>query len=162
MKRYLIEEAKCGVTKGGMACGPVPGDVIVTIKYNDGTGSKWLNMSEVMGIAIVTLLEKDYHDVLMTDAFDDEFVAYLDDHTISEFDGIELGEDCRVIIGNVYENSDNPAAPLLKYLISLTRCAMDEVDDLIKMATGKYADELDIPMSDVEKDMLEDMEEYEE
>lgn len=160
MKRYLIEEVKCGVSEGGIACGPVGGNVVVTIKYNDGNGSKWLNMEEVTGIANVTLCDQDYFDVLIASRFDEDFITIMNNSWIGEFDGIEIGEDCPEIISNVYENAENPAAPLLKYLVTLTRCSMDEVDSLIKMATGKYADELDIPMSDVEEEMLEE-EEYE-
>ena len=36
MKRYLIEDAKCGLTEGGMACGPVSGNAVVSVKYSDG------------------------------------------------------------------------------------------------------------------------------
>ena len=93
------------------------------------------------------------------DDFSEEFTKLLNDRTISELDGINLGENCGEIIENVYENPENPAAPLLKYLVTLTRCSMEDVEELIKMATDKYTDEFEIHMSDVEEEMLEDKEE---
>ena len=29
----LIEEIKCGITEGGFACGPVDGNVVVSMKF---------------------------------------------------------------------------------------------------------------------------------
>ena len=43
----------------------------------------------------------------------------------------------------------------------MIRCELDEVNGLIEMAKNRYADELDIPMSDVEEEWLEDLEDNE-
>ena len=48
MKRYVIENASCGITEGGVACGPVFGSVVATIKIkNDKT--QYLSLVEVQG-----------------------------------------------------------------------------------------------------------------
>ena len=51
-----------------------------------------------------------------------------------------------------------PVIPLIRYIIALVRCDMSEVGSIIAMAEGKYADELDIPVSDVEEEYTEDPE----
>lgn len=161
MKRYLIEKAQCGITKGGMACGPVSGHVVVTIKFNDGSKTQWLSLVEVEGIPNVFLLNKDIHEELVAEDFDDEFTKYIDEHFINEFEGISFDDSYFTTLNDIAEDPDNPAAPLIRYLITLVRCDMDEVEGLIQMASGKFADELDIPVSDVEEEFMEDYE-YEE
>ena len=156
MKRYFIEEAKCGITNGGMACGPVPGNVVVTIKYNDGEQTSWLSLIEVDGIPNLALTDKDVFEDLVEEDFDDEeFTEYLQEHMIFDFAGIEFDAHYDTTFACMAEAPENPAIPLIRYLITLVRCPMKEVEGLIKMAAGKYADELDIPMSDVEEEYLE-------
>ena len=157
MKRYFIEEAKCGITNGGMACGPVPGNVVVTIKYNDGEQTSWLSLIEVDGIPNLALTDKDVFEDLVEEDFDDEgFTEYLQEHTIFDFAGIEFDAHYDTTFACMAEDPENPAIPLIRYLITLVRCPMREVKGLIKKAEGKYADELDIPMSDVEEEYLEE------
>ena len=159
MKRYFIETAQCGITKGGMACGPVFGHVVVTIQFNDGSKTQWLSLVEVEGIPNVFLSDKDIHEALVAEDFDDkEFTKYLDEHFINEFEGITFDDSYFTSFVDIAENPDNPAAPLIRYLITLVRCDMDEVEELINMASGKYADELDIPASDVEEEFMEEYE----
>lgn len=155
MKRYFIEEAKCGITRGGMACGPVQGNVIAMIKYNDGKEIGWLNIAEVDGIPNWFLTEKDIFDILIEEKFDDDFTDYLEEHSISKFNGLNVGEYCD-IFSSIKDAPDNPAVSLLRYAITLVRCSMEELEGLIDLGKGKYADELDIPISDVEKRYLKD------
>ena len=162
MKRYFIENARCGITKGGMACGPVSGHVVVTVQYKEGTEEKWLSMVEVDGIPVVYLSDKDVHDDLVAERFEDkEFDEYMANHYIEEFEGITFGEDYFDAYNSIEDNPNNPAVPLIRYLITLVRCGMDDVERLIGMASGKYADELDIPLSDIEEEIMEEYE-YEE
>lgn len=163
MKRYFIEEAKCGITKGGMACGPVPGSVVVSIKYNDGGKKQWLNLVEVDGMPNVFLTDRDVYDILIEDNYDDEeFNTYINDCFITNLDGIEFDDSYWTTFQSITENPDNPAIPLVRYLITLTRCEMDDVEELIAMASGKFADELDIPQSDEEEEYYAELEEEEE
>lgn len=158
MKRYLIEEAKCGVTEGGMACGPVPGVVVASLKVNDGKCVRWLSLSEVDGIPNLIVTDEDIYDTLITDDFSDEFVDFVNDHTVNEFDGIEIDDGYYTTYDCIRENPDNPAGLVMKYLIALVRCETDEIEDIIAMGTGKYADEIRIPVCDAEEDYLEEQE----
>ncbi len=160
MKRYFIEEAKCGVTDGGIACGPIPGNVVVGIKFKENGKSQWISFVEVDGIPNVYLSDKDiFDDLVKEDVEDTEFTDYINEHFIREFNGIAFGLDYSDLFNSVAEDPDNEALPLIRYMVALVRCSLEEVDDLISMATGRYADELDIPISDVEEEYLEDLEE---
>ena len=91
---------------------------------------------------------------------DDErkIYEYLDEHCIGDLNGIVFGEGYRDIFESIEDDSQNPAVPLIKYIITLVRCDMEDTEGLLAMAKGKYADELDIPMSDVEEEYLEENE----
>ena len=153
--RFFVEQVKCGVTEGGMACGPVSGDVIVTIEYRKDDGpSQWLSNAECMGFATIYLNDFDPFDVLMSG--DVENPKYGLGMT-SEFEGLEFG-DYEDMFEACAQDKDNPAVPLLRYLVAVTRCSSDETKDLIALAEGKYIDEVEVPLSDIEKEYWEDQE----
>ena len=163
MKRYFIEEAKCGVTDGGMACGPVSGNVVVTVRFResgDNAGAaqpQWISLVEAEGFPNIYLSDRDiYEDLLKEDIEDEAFTEYLQAHYMDSFGGLELGIEYEEIFESIAEDPENPAAALLRYLIALARCDWDSVGPLIKAAEGKYADELEIPAIDIEEEMDEE------
>ena len=157
MKRYIIEDAKCGIPEGGVACGPADGNVVATVRFRDGGKSRWISLVDVEGIPNVYLSDRDMHEELVKEDLENaEFTAYREEHFIGEFGGIVLGPDYADTFESIAEDPENPAVPLIRYLIALVRCDEDEVDDLIAGAAGRYADELEIPVSDVEEDFLEE------
>lgn len=159
MKRYFIEDAKCGITAGGMACGPIPGHVVTTIKYHDKDDTKWLSLVEVEGIPNVFLTDKDIYEDLIKDDYDDvAFTEYLQAHAIDEFNGIAFNDDYYGVFASIADKSDNPAAPLIRYLIALVRCKMEDTEGIIMLGKNRYADEVNIPVSDVEIDYMEENE----
>ena len=164
MKRYLIEEAKCGVTNGGMACGPVSGNVVASVRINDGSATNWLTLVEVDGIVNLFMTDMDIYEEVLREDFSDEFLAYLNSHAIDRVNGLEFSEDYASAFSSIADDPENPAVPVVRYLIALVRCGMEETEALIRMAAGKYADELDIPASDAEEDYIAEMEaeEYDE
>lgn len=98
----------------------------------------------------------------MKNGSDDDFNEYVNEHCIFEFEGIEVDGDYSTIISSIYEEGDNLAVLLIRYLLTLTLCNQEETKRLIKIATGRYIDEIDVPMSEEEKDWLADQEEDEE
>ena len=158
MKRYLIEAVKCGVSDGGIACGPVSGVVVAALRFNDGSGPRWLTMIEAEGMLMTYLTEQDFYDKAVAEDYDEEDIRFLNEECLDSFDGIELSEDYFDIFESIAETPDAPAVPLIRYMIALIRCSMEEVDGLIRMAAGRYADELEVPMSDKEEDYLEEQE----
>ena len=47
---------------------------------------------------------------------------------------------------------------MIRYLFALVRCDRDDVERIIEMAKGRYVDELDIPISDVEENYFSENE----
>lgn len=158
MSRYLIEEVKCGGNDGGTACGPV-GDVIcVSVKYKkDDEPCRYLELDDVDGIPNFYLSNEDLFDFHMNfDAYEDEkeVKRFVKDY-IEDFDGVNLSGDYTDLFNQLYgEQMNNPVTPLLKYVILAARCSDYDIEKIIELATGKYADEIDIPQGDVEQDYL--------
>ena len=155
MKRYLIENAKCDLTDVGM--GPGSPNIAAAVQFKSGRTEKWLSMVEVDGIPNFYLTKQDIFDKLVEEDYDDEdFWESLEEQQIEEFNDIEFGCDYVEVFDSIYADEDNPAVPLIKYLIALVRADMDDVKVLIEQAKGKYVDELDIPITDVEEEYQED------
>ena len=151
MKRFLIEQAKCGIAESV----PMFGVVVTSVKYNDGESSKWFHLVEVDGIPCFYLTDEDAYDMFITNEFDDEDEEMLDNSYIAEFNGISLGT-YEEVFDSIYKNPDNPAAEFIRYVITLTRCDLEDVQKLVEMAVGKYVDEIKVPASDEEDDYLFD------
>lgn len=154
MKRYFIEEVKCDLTNGGLSCGPVSGSVVVTVRFNEGSEPKWLSVVETEGIANYFLLNKDVHTELVEE--DDETIDSVEEHYVYDINGIELDPEYSGTFESIADDPENPAVPFVRYIIALVRCDMDDVTALIEMATGRFVDELEIPISDLEEDFIED------
>ena len=154
MKRFLIEDAKCGIAQGG----PMIGIVITSVKFNDGESSKWFNLAEVDGIPCFYVTDKDVYDTLIENDFDEEFQEMFDKSHIDEFNGIFVGGEYDEVFDSIYENPENPAVAFIRYVIALTRCELKDVKKLIKRVVGKYVDEIKVPISDAEDEYLFDKE----
>ena len=156
-KKYFIEDAKCGVTEGGIACGPVPGDVVATVKYTADGETNWFTNIEYDGIASFYLTKEDIFDKAMKDDSDDkEFWDFMNDSSIEEFEGISLG-DYPYVVDGLNENLNNNASALIKYLIILTKCSNEDIEKVIADGKGRYAEDL-FP----ENEEIEDIEDFEE
>ena len=146
MKRYFIEAVKRSTVAADPAAGHTAGQVVATVRYNEGRESKWLSLIEIGGMPFVALSDKDIHDNIAAGDFGGEgFAEFMDRLFISDFDGIEVSADYYDTFQNIYNDPANPAVPLIRYLIALARCDENEVEALIEMAAGNFADELDIP-----------------
>lgn len=103
-----------------------------------------------------------FRDEMLHDRHICSLVDYVDNSvlfdTVYEFDGIEIDDGYYTTYGCVRENPDNPAGSIMKLIIALVRCDMDETEALIEASTGRYADEFDIPLCDMEEEYLEEQE----
>ena len=151
MGKYFIEECKCGVSCGGVACGPVEGSVNAAVKFTADGESKWLTNSEFTGIPNFCITEDSVFERFMENDISEEFANYLEDKFVSEFENIHLAGEYEDIVASLHENEENPAAALVRFVIALTRCENDEVEGLINKGRGHFAEEIDIPVSDVEE-----------
>ena len=149
MTRYRVLEAKCGVGVGGMACGPVAGPVVGEIKITDEDGDEfYLCLAEVDGIPNWFKTDRSTIEEQLSDEADEEMYDYLNDNYA------DVGEYV-----DVFEDTDAELYQACRYLIYLVRCERDQEEPFIRSTVGKYLDEMVIPMSDVEEEYREDMEE---
>ena len=139
MKKYFIEECKCGISRGGVACGPVGGAVIAAAKYTVDGNTKWLTNVEFDGFPGFYLTEESIFEKVVEDDLDEE---ELTNSFIEEFDGVALKGDYDEIVNSMKKNEENPANALIKFLIALTCCEEDQVETLINIGTGEYAEEI--------------------
>ncbi|WP_027207189.1 hypothetical protein [Butyrivibrio fibrisolvens] len=150
MGKYYIDDVKCGLEKGGMACGPGFGTVVASVKVSVGSKTFWLTNAEVEGLPSFYMSDEDIYDRLINISADDDFIDYLDQCFIDSFEGIKLREYDEMM-ESIKKNEGNPAVSLIRYIVLLTRCEMEEVDGLVALVKGKFVDEVEIPASDVEK-----------
>ena len=146
MKRYKIQDVKIGMNNG---YGPFPGTVTVSINYDDGVGSKWLTGSECDGCIDFYLSDRDINGILSSSHMTDEDVEVVESAHIDELDGFELG-NYDVVLENIEDNPDHPAARLVKYLVLLVVCQMDDFEGYAEMGKGRFIDEVDVPDIDDE------------
>ena len=148
MGRFFIEYVKCGISEGGIACAPVDGSANASVKISDGDNSYWLSVFEIYGIPNFYVSEDDLFDMIMNSSDEEAIIETLNDNQIDEFEGISLGE-YGDIVESIKLNEGSPAVALIKYVVLLTRCPTEEMEETVALAKGKFVDDLDIPASDI-------------
>lgn len=140
LHNYLIEDVNYGVARGGMACGPVSGPVIVSVKFNNGEKSQYLNCSEFDGFPYFYLTDKDIFDYLMGEEDENEEMdKFLEDEYLSDFEDIELGDpEYYSIYKSIKESKDYNAAKLIRYVLNLVNLDYDATDALVEQSKGKH------------------------
>ena len=150
METIKILEAKCEVTEGGMACGPVDGHVVATVKYQDSTGIHYLNEVEVQSTPNFYLTEEDKFEEFVTEDFDnEEWCDYMDDNFIEEFKGYELDGEYDFIQDTLDDKIGYGL--LLRYIVTIVRSDFDEMEEFIEKTVGKNVDEIEF----IDLDILE-------
>ncbi len=152
MARYFIENVKCGVDEGGMACGPIPGSVIGEVKIRTDAGDAfYFCLAEVMGIPNFYKTDRSTYDDQMGSDLSDELIEYLDDHNLGEID-----------YSDVYSNEDPEDRDLFRYITYIVRSGWDECTSFMEETKGKWLDEIEIPISEDEQEYLDEMDEEDE
>lgn len=153
MKRFLIEDVRVGISIGGIACGPVSGNVIGEIVLRDEDGKATYHcMAEVSGT--LNFYESDFslYQGLIDEDFDNaEFADYMD----SSF---TEGYGCYY---DFYEeiNTMQPLSVttrIRKYLAYIVRADRQKVDCLKSDTIGKLISDIEIPLCDEEEEYLKD------
>lgn len=161
MAKWLIEDIQVGVTKGGMACGPMSGSVVAEIKTRNPEENLVFHygITEVDGIPNFMKSEESLYEFLIKDDTDDEagwkkvYDANVDDY----------GDYC-----DIYDDLADPEAEhsedarIWKLVAYFVRCPWEEVDEMKKNCIGKFVEDIDIPVCDREQDYLDDQEEIDE
>jgi hypothetical protein len=144
---YLIKGIRYGITEGGMACGPVSGNVVASIEFQDDDKVSFLSMVEVFGIPEFYFSEEDIYNELLEES--EDFIDKANSLIINEFNGIELEEyeDIMEELKKPYNEEDKA---LIKLLIAVVRLDYDEADKLIEESIGKYIKDINIPDTDLD------------
>ena len=144
---YLIKGIRYGITEGGMACGPVSGNVVASIEFQDDDKVSFLSMVEVFGIPEFYFSEEDIYNELLEES--EDFIDKANSLIINEFNGIMLEEyeDIMEELKKPYNEEDKA---LIKLLIAVVRLDYDEADKLIEESVGKYIKEINIPDTDLD------------
>ena len=46
--KIIVKEAKYGITEGGIACGPIDGNVVGSVQYACGDITIWINLVDML------------------------------------------------------------------------------------------------------------------
>lgn len=152
MARFYIEDIKCGLGAGGMSCGPVSGPVVAEAKVKDDNNEIfYLSLAEVDGFPNFFQTAESTYDMQVSQEMTDEDIDYLNDNYVDS--------DVEGDYNNLFEmtEEDEELLPLLKYLTYIVRADWDECKRFQEETKGKYVDEIEIPMCDLEEEYLDEM-----
>ena len=155
MKKLFVEDVKVGVSKGGMACGPVSGSVVaeVCIRDLEEKTVKYFSLSEVEGIPNFFETDDSTYDRQIEEVDDEEFWEMLSAHAVDGFsDYVDVFENQEDM-----ELHDPDHLLIWKYLVYMVRADWDEIEELKAESVGKCLGDFEIPVSDVEQEYLDDM-----
>ena len=150
--------------------------LVVSIEYQkDGGDSGWLTVVKTddadLGIPSFFTDDEDRFEKYVDHYDDSKTFAYYGGGTraypdfepvrIDSFEGIDLNCDgCLGEYDNMYyrlydqifnSKRDNEAAQFLQFVIALITSGENEADELIVHAKGRYIDEIDIPVCEMER-----------
>lgn len=159
MSNYKILDAKYGITDGGMACGPVSGYVVATIKFECEGKIQYLSIDDYESFPTFYLTDEDIFNNLISEVDDEAFLDLRDSHELYEIDDIDLStHEYFDIYDSLYQKGSGPAYSLIKFAIAVVRLDVEDTNKLINESIGKYVTEIDIPETEDEKDYKESVE----
>lgn len=158
MKKYLIEDVRVGISKGGIACGPVSGSVIgeVVLRSEDGQAT-YHSLAEVEGTLNFYASEVSIYQGLIDEDFDNpEFAELMDNSFDASYDNYH----------DFYEevNAMQPLsvlAQIRKYLAYMVQVDWPKVNQLKAETIGKDVGEFELPVCEAEAEYMEENEEDE-
>ncbi len=157
MKKFLIEDVKVGVSIGGMACGPVPGNVIAEVCLRDveeGT-VKYHSLAEVEGTLNFFETDISTYDRQIENDPDEGFWDMLSEHSSGGF------SDYYSFFENLEELKlhDDDHLLVWKYLVYMVRAEWEEVEQMKTESIGKCLGAFEIPVCVEEQDYLDEQDE---
>ncbi|MDO4460748.1 MAG: hypothetical protein Q4C42_11845 [Clostridia bacterium] len=141
MSGFFIEDIRCGVGEGGMACGPVSGPVVAEAKIRDDNGDIFfMCLVEVDGLPMFFKTEEGAYDYHMSEDPSPEEIEAMESRFVAGGDYSEI-----------FDDTESEWYELFRYLIYVVRADWDECEAYQEETRGRYLNEIDIPESDVEK-----------
>ena len=154
----MIEDVKIGVSKGGMACGPVEGHVVAEVRIRDTETNTvtFYAVTEVGGTLNFASTPESTYDIQIEENYNDKEawkkVDDGEDGGYSDYD--EFYEDLEK-----HEICNEAFAPIWKYLAYIVSVNWDEVNRMKAESIGKCLGEFEIPVCDAEQEYLDSLDE---
>ena len=126
-----INDIKVAIAGGGMACGPVFGNVTAEAKVADGDRVFYAGILETDGFMNYYESDTSLHDMIVEDEYE-------------EADFINWSGEYREYFEEPNEDPNKDA--LIRYLIYVVRSDWDACNAFIAATKGKELSEMDIPM----------------
>lgn len=155
MKKFLVEGINVGVSKGGIACGPVDGLVVAEIRLKDVEANAVIfhALTEVGGTLNFTQSDRSTFDIQVKENYEDqEAWALVEAGYVGGYsDYDEFYEDLATC--------DEEHRLIWKLLACLVRADSDKFAEIKGRCTGKLLSEIEIPLCDAEQAYKESHEE---
>ena len=153
MKRFFVEDVRVGISKGGIACGPVPGNVIGEIVLRNENGKAAYHcMAEVAGTLNFYESESSIYQGQIDENFDNAEFANLLESSFTE--GYDSYYDFYAEVNAMQPLS--VTARIRKYLAYIVCADWPEIDRRKADTIGKLVSDIQIPLCDAEAEWLEE------
>ena len=144
MKNVKIEEVKLGCTGTGFACGPLPGNIVCEVAYAEDDGTKgFLSVIECSGMPNFFRTPFPMYEELLANEPDEDRIQEIEENYSFDYDGE---------YENMFADPDPDWFDLLRYITAIVRAPEGEDQDIIDITTGRWLNQIEIPVSDVEED----------
>lgn len=157
MGKHLIEDVKVGVSAGGMACGPIPGNVVTEVQLRDVEDNSvmFYGITEVEGISNYMISAESLYDIQIKDDTDDEAAwAKVEAAQIVDAECEDEQMNLQWEKNRAAYNEDDPVWKLLAYLVWAD---WDKVNEIKPKCIGKYIEDIEIPeVEDEDEEYLDD------
>ncbi len=158
MVKRLIEDIRVGESAGGIACGPVGGSIVaeMMIRNTEDNSVSYHQIVETEGMPTLLEAEESLFDILIEEDFEDKQAwAKVEEAQAGGYCGYsEFYDDVKDL-----ETFDEEDVPLWKLLVFFIRASWEEVEKMKPQFIGKYLEDIEVPVCDVEQEYLDDQEE---
>ncbi len=135
----------------GMACGPVQGNFYAEAGFETPEGVRfYVFFADLMGFPHFLKVGESVIDrqVEMEKSrnIDRKFQSKLMDHLIADMESYR----------EIFENEESEWFPVFCYFTYLTHSYKEDRDKFIEGSVGKYLDEIQIPLANIKKEIVEE------
>ena len=153
MKKFLVEDFIVGISKGGLACGPVSGHVVaeLCLRNAEDNSLTYHSLTEYEGTLNFTEGNKSIFDILINENFEDT-------SALTVIEGSYAGSYANYTEFYVdMDTCDDYHRLVWKLLAFLVRARWVELDQVKARCIGQPLEDIEIPICDVEQEYSEDL-----
>ena len=161
MKKFVVEDVKVGISKGGMACGPVSGHAVAEIRIRDLENGMVMyhSLAEVDGtLNFFETEESTFEFQIAEDCEDEEAMERFAESSSGGYDGYD--EFYQDMVDQ--DTCDEEHAMIWKLLAYLVRASLEEIEQMKKKCISRCVGNFEIPMCDAEQEYQDGQDEEKE